>query len=152
MKKCDQKDCQAHFHYSYYTRYHVYYDKNKLAKFYYDDSLNKEYFLSSSSTAFKTDFLRSFYSDMFLCPEYFFFQKSMNFNINWKRHDGAQTIYRGVFSTCFNGYVATLQSWTTLDSIPWLGSQYKWSSSSLEKIFPASLLETPLWYTWPIAK
>ena len=81
VKKCDRKDCQAHFHYSYFTRYHVFYDKNMLAKFYYDDSLNKEYFLFSSCTAFKTDFLHSFYSDMFLCPEYSFYQKSMNFNI-----------------------------------------------------------------------
>ena len=81
VKKFRSKGCNAHFHYSYFTKYHVYYDKNMLAKFYYDDCLKKEYFLSSSSTAFQTEFLRSLYSDMFLCPEYSFYQKSMNFNI-----------------------------------------------------------------------
>ena len=82
VKKCGSKSCRTHYHYSYYTRYHVNYDGNMLAKFYYDDCLKKEYFLESSSTAFQTEFLRSFYSDMFLCPEYSFHQKCMNFNIN----------------------------------------------------------------------
>ena len=58
------------------------YENNKLAKFFYDDCLEKEYFFPSSSTAFETDFLRSFYSEMCLCPEYSFYQKSMTYNLN----------------------------------------------------------------------
>ena len=82
VKRCLTKKCQAHYHYSYFTRYNVFYADNMLAKFYYDDSLQKDYFLASSCSAFKTDFLKSFFSDMFLCPEYSFHQKSMNFNLN----------------------------------------------------------------------
>ena len=74
--------CHAHFHYSYFTRLKVNYDNNKLAKFFYDDCLQKEYFFSSASTAFKTEFLRSFYAEMVLCPEYSFHQKSMTYNLN----------------------------------------------------------------------
>ena len=80
IKRC--RTCQAHFHYSYFTRYNVNYENNKLAKFFYDDCLEKEYFFPSSSTAFETDFLRSFYSEMCLCPEYSFYQKSMTYNLN----------------------------------------------------------------------
>ena len=82
VKRCPTKKCRAHYHYSYYTRQNVYYDDNMLAKFFYEDSLQKDYFLASSSTAFKTDFLRSFYSEMFLCPENSFYSKSMNYNLN----------------------------------------------------------------------
>ena len=58
------------------------YDDNKLAKFFFDDCLEKEFFFSSSSTAFESEFFRCFYSDIVLCPEYSFHQKCMNFNLN----------------------------------------------------------------------
>ena len=82
VKKCGTKACRSHYHYSYFTKFHVNYHRNLLAKFYYDDSLKKEYFLCSSSTAFQTEFLKSFYSNMFLCPEYSLHQKAMEYNIN----------------------------------------------------------------------
>ena len=108
VKKCQSKKCRAHFHYSYYTRYHVHYDSNMLAKFFYDDSLKKEYFLTSSSTAFQTEFLRSFYSDMFLCPEYSFYQKSMNYNINVPT--GSAMMERKRFTEAFH-QLALMDMW-----------------------------------------
>ena len=44
VKKCGTKTCRSNYHYSYFTRFHVNYDRNLLAKFYYDDSLEEEYF------------------------------------------------------------------------------------------------------------
>ena len=82
VKVCDRKNCRTHFHYSFFTRYQVTYREDKLARFFYDDALDKEYFQSSASTGFKTEFLRSFYTEMFLCPEYSFHQKTMSYNLN----------------------------------------------------------------------
>ena len=54
IKRC--RTCQAHFHYSYFTRYKVNYDDNKLAKFFYNDCLEKEYFFTSAYFNFLLQF------------------------------------------------------------------------------------------------
>ena len=82
VKICHAKRCRAHYHYSFFTKYQVMYNDHKLAKFFYHDSLQKEYFFTSSSTAFETEYLRTFYSDMVLCPESSFHQKADYFNMN----------------------------------------------------------------------
>ena len=82
VKICPLQKCRAHYHYSYYTKLNVYYKDKKLAKYFYDNSLDNEYFFATSSTAFATSFLRSFYTQMFLCPEFSFYQKAMSFNLD----------------------------------------------------------------------
>ena len=81
-KACPNLKCQSRFHYSHFTLYQDNFSEKKLSKYYYDDSLNKQYFMSSACTAFETEFLRSFYTDMFLTPEYSFHQKCTSFNIS----------------------------------------------------------------------
>ena len=82
IKCCKTVDCRTYYHFSYFTKHKVYYKGNKIAKFFDDDTIQKPFFMASACTAFEMEFLRSFYSDMFLCPEYSFYQKAMNFNIN----------------------------------------------------------------------
>ena len=82
IKICDKKSCRTHYHYSFYTKYQTFFSDSMLARFFYNDCLDKPLFLVSSCSAFDMEFLRSFYSDMYLCPEFSFYQKATSFNIN----------------------------------------------------------------------
>ena len=109
IKVCTNKDCRTHYHYSFFTRHKVHFSGSKLARFFYDDALQKPYFQVSSCSAFEMDYLRSFYSDMYLCPEYSFYQKATSFNINVKT--GNIAMDRRRFTEAFF-HLALLDMWS----------------------------------------
>ena len=74
--------CGVNFHYSHYTKHKTEFSSKSLAKFFYSESLEKEYFLSTSSTGFTTRFLRSFMSEIYVVPEMSFFAKAKSFNMS----------------------------------------------------------------------
>ena len=66
------------------THVKVCFKENSLTKFFYNTSTTNPVFVSSNETAFETEFLRSFLSELFICPEYSFSQKATSFNLSIK--------------------------------------------------------------------
>jgi hypothetical protein len=82
VKVCPQKNCRAHFHYTFFTKKGVFFKERRLAKFFYDAAATKTIFMSSNSTGFEIKILESLMTDMMLCPEYSFYQKAMAYNLS----------------------------------------------------------------------
>ena len=63
LKTCQK--CQVIYHYSHYTKPNETFVDGSRAKFVYEDSLDSDYFLASSSSGFSVRFLRTYFSEIF---------------------------------------------------------------------------------------
>ena len=79
LKKC--RKCNRLYHYSHYTVPHETF-LGFPAKYFYDDTLEKKYFLTTSCTGFTLEFMQTYTSEIFLIPEMSFYGKSNSFNLS----------------------------------------------------------------------
>lgn len=96
LKKCHK--CNRIFHYSHFTVPHETF-LGSSAKFFYKDTLEKRYFLSTSCTGFSIRFLQTFTSEIFLIPEMSFHGKANSFNLSVKSGNIALEEHR--LAECF---------------------------------------------------
>ena len=80
LKRCGK--CKNIYHYSHYTKSNDRFCGVSLAKYFYADTLKKQYFLGSSSTGFTSLFLQTFMSEIYSIPESSCFAKANVYNMS----------------------------------------------------------------------
>ena len=100
LKICHK--CRVMYHYSHYTKPNEFFVDGSQTKFFYEDSLDKEYFFATSSSGFSVRFLRTYLSEIFLVPEMSFYAKERSFNMSVS--SGNVAMSRKTLAECFFTY------------------------------------------------
>ena len=100
LKTCQK--CQVIYHYSHYTKPNETFVDGSRAHFFYEDSLDSDYFLASSSSGFSVRFLRTYFSEIFLVPEMSFYAKEKSYNMSVS--SGNVAMERRTLADCFFTY------------------------------------------------